>query len=363
MSAERIELGESASLRLPRELIYLYLLAPIVSAPILIKELFELSASEALRAIAGGYLPFLLIPAVLHPFYAHAMPKIIGNLKSAIPRFVLHAIMSALIAVSVAAVIKPIHDRYFCVGPTIQLTQWLLTCVVITWSFLLPGLIVQELRARAHATERRALEERQAALRAQIEAIQSRTNPHFLFNALNTIASLIPENAKLAETTLERLADILRYALQSSRLSEVALSDELRMLEDYLGVQKARFGERLQYSIEIEPGLEAVKLPPLLLQPLVENAVLHGVAERRAGGRVRLRVARHEGRVEVRVDDDGPGPGSSTHKGSGTSLEDLRARLRLLYGPLGDLLTEKNALGGFTARLILPIGALGEPAP
>jgi sensor histidine kinase YesM len=213
---------------------------------------------------------------------------------------------------------------------------------------------VLELRARAHAVERSLLEERQAALKAQIEAILSRTNPHFLFNALNTIASLIPDDPKLAEATLERLSDLLRYALQNVHAEHVPLAKELGMVEDYLEVQRARFGDRLKFRFEIEPGLEQMPVLPLLLQPLVENAVLHGVSGRTRGGSVVLSARRQGDAVEFRIEDDGPGPGNSSHRGSGTSLGDLRTRIAVMYGTLAELTTGANEQGGFTARLLVP---------
>jgi two-component system sensor histidine kinase AlgZ len=226
--------------------------------------------------------------------------------------------------------------------------------VIITWGFLLPLVAVEDLRARAEAVERSLLEQRAAALKAQIEAIQSRTNPHFLFNAINTIASLIHDDPKLAEATLERLADILRYALESARLTSVPLARELQMLRDYLEVQQARFGARLQFDLCIEPGLEHLPIAPLLLQPLVENAVLHGVAGSARGGSVLINARKSGGRIEIRIEDNGPGPGASTHRGSGTSLLDLRRRIELLYGDLAELSTTSNRQGGYTALLSVP---------
>jgi two-component system, LytTR family, sensor histidine kinase AlgZ len=119
-------------------------------------------------------------------------------------------------------------------------------------------------------------------------------------------------------------------------------------------VQRARFGDRLRYAIEVEPGLEAAKLPPFLLQTLVENAVLHGIAERPEGGAVRLVARRRGERVELRVDDDGPGPGASPHRGTGTSLDDLKRRLTLLYGDAAHFVTRGNELGGFTVEIAIP---------
>jgi two-component system, LytTR family, sensor histidine kinase AlgZ len=343
--------------RLPRQLIPLYLVAPILTAPIFMPGIFEESGPGLLVKIAGSYVPFLAIPAAIHPFYAHVVPRLFARLRLQKGHLVVHALLSAVVASVVALAIHPVHGLFY--PQPAPLLAWIANCVVITWAFLLPALIVLELRARAHAVERCLLEERQAALKAQIEAILSRTNPHFLFNSLNTIASLIPDDPKLAETTLERLSDLLRYALQNVQAEQIALGKELRMLEDYLEVQRARFGDRLHFRFDVEPGLEEMPILPLMLQPLVENAVLHGVSGRVRGGTVVLSARRQGIRsgkrvVEFRVEDDGPGPGGSSHRGSGTSLGDLRTRIAVVYGTLAELTTGANERGGFTARLLVP---------
>jgi two-component system sensor histidine kinase AlgZ len=342
--------------RLPKELGYLYLVAPILTAPLLMPGVFYMDLRTALLCIAGSYVPFLGIPAAIHSFYAWVVPRLFARLGIERGHLLVHAGMSAVVAVAMALLIHPLHGVFY--PKPSPLGPWLATCVVITWSFVLPAVIVQTLRSRAHEAESRLLEEQKAALKAQIEAIQSRTNPHFLFNALNTIASLIPEEPRLAEATVERLADLLRYALESSRQDQVTLERELGMLTDYLEVQKARFGERLEFTFDVEEDLLDVRIPPLLLQPLVENAVLHGVAARTKGGRVTLAAKRTATTVEIRIDDDGPGPGGSTHRGSGTSLVDLERRIDLVYGPHAHLKTERNERGGFSARIEVPLEAL-----
>ena len=344
--------ADARDFRLPRQLIPLYLVAPILTAPIFLPGAFQESTGTLLIRIAGGYVPFLGIPAAIHPFYAHVVPRLFARLRIGRGHLVVHAALSAALASVVALLIHPVHALFY--PQPAPLFPWIANCVVITWAFLLPALIVLELRARAHAVERCLLEERQAALKAQIEAILSRTNPHFLFNSLNTIASLIPDDPKLAEATLERLSDLLRYALKNVQAEHVALGEELRMLDDYLEVQRARFGDRLKFRFDIEPGLEAMPILPLMLQPLVENAVLHGVSGRTRGGTVVLSARREGAAVEFTVEDDGPGPGASSHRGSGTSLGDLRTRIALVYGTLAELTTLANASGGFTARLSIP---------
>jgi two-component system sensor histidine kinase AlgZ len=345
----------------PRQLIYLYLIAPIVASPLLHKHFFHLPPRRMLLEVLANFLPFLAIPGAIHAFYRFVR---LGRGPGA-PRFgvylLLHAAMSALVTALVAIAIHPLYRLLSDFCP--QLIAFLPTAIVITWTFILPTLIVQELRVRAEATEtaeRRVLEQQKTALRAQLEAIQSRTNPHFLFNVLNTIASLVRDDPVLAEATIERLADVLRYSLQSARVERVPLAHEIEMLKCYFEIEQARFGDRLRYTIDVEPGLESLQLPPFLLQPLVENAVLHGIAARPRGGLIRLSARRHDELAELRVEDDGPGPASSLHRGSGTSLHDLRCRLELVYGDACSFVTRSNELGGFTVELLVPTSWDGE---
>jgi two-component system sensor histidine kinase AlgZ len=226
--------------------------------------------------------------------------------------------------------------------------------VIITWAFVLPALLVQELRARADKIERAERAQRQLALEAQLQALQARTNPHFFFNSINTVACLIPENPELAERTLERIADIVRYALESSPAREVALARELAIVRDYLEVQAARFGARLRWSVDVAPDAADAQVPPLIVQPLVENAVLHGVASRTEGGEVEIRARRVGDIVRIEVRDNGPGPEGSSHAGTRTSIADLTTRLSLLYGGAGRMTSGTGPGGGYHVCLELP---------
>ncbi|MEO7731347.1 MAG: sensor histidine kinase [Kofleriaceae bacterium] len=352
MRARRLVLQLSPT-RLPRELWIVYAVAPLIVAPVLSGRFFERGGGEMLRELAANYIAFATIPAALHLIYRLVMPAVIARCATFARRLVAHLAITALVTAGVALAIYPITVALIDHGP--ELATWLLRTVTIAWLVILTALVVQELRGRAEAGERRLLEQRQAALRAQLEAIQSRTNPHFLFNSINAVVSLIHDDPALAERTLERLADVLRYALHSSQLEAVPLRDELAMAEDYLAIQRARFGARLRYTIEVAPELGDLQVPPLLLQPLIENAVLHGLSRSATGGQVRLAGVVRDGRLALRVDDDGPGLGGSAHAGSGTGLRDLRHRLALVFGDAGSLVIAPGALGGVAAELVLPV--------
>jgi len=212
----------------------------------------------------------------------------------------------------------------------------------------------ERMRRRAVEAELGAQQLERQALQAELAALQSRTNPHFLFNALNTIAALIAEDPAKAERAVERLAELLRYALDGAKREWVALADEVAAVEGYLELERLRYGDRLCTSIDVEPRALAVEVPPMLLQPLVENAVLHGVASRRGPTKVELVARRTDGRLELVVDDDGPGPAGSTHRGTGLAHDDLRARLALLYGDRARVEIGERPGGGYRVRLVLP---------
>ncbi|OGF11795.1 MAG: hypothetical protein A2W00_15020 [Candidatus Eisenbacteria bacterium RBG_16_71_46] len=210
---------------------------------------------------------------------------------------------------------------------------------------------------RARTIERVRAELAQAELRA----LRAQINPHFLFNTLNSIASLIAVNPAAAEDTTTRLAEIFRYALRGSEHEHARFGDEIAFLRTYLEIEHTRFGERLRVEERIEPGLDAVPVPSLLLQPIVENAVRYGVADRPGGGTIRL-SARTEGDcLVVEVADDGPGmPAGAAPSGNGFGLHSVRERLRAAGAP--HALEIDSAPGrGTRVRLTLPLSPTSPP--
>jgi two-component system sensor histidine kinase AlgZ len=342
---------EVPSTRLPREVIVLYLLGPFLITPVVEDGFFDGSAADMLIALARNALFFVIIPPGIHALYRFVMPGLLGRVEGRLARLFVHAVGTALVAIAGGVLVRSLLVVMSPHEPAATSTI-LFRCVVFTWAIVLPAMVVQSLRERARASERRLIEQRQAALAAQLEALQARTNPHFLFNVMN--ASLVQDDPDLAERTIERLSDVLRYTLESAQREAVALGDELDMIRDYLDIQRVRFGDRLRYAIDVEPGLEAMRVPPLLVQPLVENAVLHGVGSRPEGGTIRLVARRRGGGIDLTVDDDGPGPGGSAHHGTGVGLRDLARRLELLHGAGGGLVTGTSDLGGFRVEIAIP---------
>ncbi len=208
-------------------------------------------------------------------------------------------------------------------------------------------------RARAEQLERHALD-------AQLRSLQAQIEPHFLFNTLANVVSLIDGKPADARRMLERLIELLRASLSASRAQHTTLGQEIDLVRTYLDILAIRMAGRLRYEIDVEPSLREYPLAPLLLQPLVENAIQHGLEPKIEGGRLRV-VARAQGDVtEILIEDDGLGFGATTH-GGGVGLSNLRERLAALFGGAARL-TIEDAQPGTRVRLRLPASGPILPA-
>ena len=171
---------------------------------------------------------------------------------------------------------------------------------------------------------------------ARLSSLESRIHPHFLFNTLNSIAALIPSDPARAEDTVGKLASLLRFSLNANQHGVVPLGLELKVVRDYLEIERTRFGTRLRYEIAVPEALEDVKVPPLALQSLVENAVKHVVSQRAQGAAIQILASRNAGRICLEVIDDGPGFSLDAITPE-HGLGNLIARLELLFGADGQL--------------------------
>ncbi len=197
---------------------------------------------------------------------------------------------------------------------------------------------------------------------AQLHNLRLQLQPHFLFNALNTISSTMYEDPHAADEMIEALAELLRTSLRSTHADQVSLGQELEVLDHYLALQRARFGDRLRVAMEVEPGIEEAQVPSLLLQPLVENAVRHGNLGARGTGSLTLRARRKGDRLRIEVEDDGPGAAPGALENQGVGLRATRERLRLLYGVQHAFTAANGPLGGFRVCLELPYDPIGAKA-
>lgn len=210
---------------------------------------------------------------------------------------------------------------------------------------------------RSRAAERRALEAQVLAGEAELRALKAQLDPHFLFNSLNSVSALTGSDPNAARRMCLLLAGFFRKSLKLGGTREIAFGEELYLAETYLAIEEVRFGERLRVATEIGEDTLALAVPPLVLQPLVENAVHHGVAHLLEGGEVRLSARRRGDRLELEVENRCD-PDRPASKGTGVGLANVRARLEAIFGH--DATVEVSpAADRYRVRLTLP----ARPAP
>src|ERR1700733_2067079 len=228
---------------------------------------------------------------------------------------------------------------------------------LIVYGLILTVTYVMDARERMarQVTETARLSEELS--KSQLAALRQQMEPHFMFNTLNSITGLVRDQKNdAAVSMIVGLSEFLRRASEDSHRSQVTLAEEVEYLQRYLDIQKVRFGERLEVSVDIPAELLRAQVPSLLLQPLVENAIKHGIAKRVAGGTVRVAGARHNGSLRLNVYNDGPNipaDWQATHTGVG--IGNLRTRLRILHGDESDLQLMHNATGAVEVVVTLPL--------
>ncbi|HET6892153.1 MAG TPA: histidine kinase [Pyrinomonadaceae bacterium] len=189
---------------------------------------------------------------------------------------------------------------------------------------------------------------------AQLDTLKMQLHPHFLFNTLNSISVLMSEDVVAARRMLTQLSDLLRSSFENIGRHEVSLREELDFLKNYLEIEQTRFQDRLAIRIEIEPRVLDARVPNLILQPLLENAIRHGVAPRRQHGLIEISAAREDGMVSLKVRDNGPGLQSGEHLSKGVGLSNTQARLDQLYGPRHRFELKDAAGGGLEVIISIP---------
>mgnify|MGYP002784536025 CR=1 FL=1 len=235
--------------------------------------------------------------------------------------------------------------------------HWIFLQNVLENSLLIAGFVVMRFRHEIKEREERERELRHLNTQMELAALRAQLNPHFLFNALNTVNALVGADPDEARRVLEMLSDLLRYTLESDKREMVSLQEELDFVQKYLSIEQARFGKRLQYYIEVDDTLFGALIPPMLLQPLVENAVKHGISPKASGGEVRVSIVRDKtGKdLEIEVHDNGVGIQPNSHaQSTGIGLANVNSRLQKLFGEhlSFDVHDNKN---GVSVRFSLPL--------
>ena len=291
---------------------------------------------------------------VLRPV-VHRLPQGGGRWVALLGVLLVLAVVGTLIAGLVISAFRlppytPFWARFWADLPIVALVG-----VVVGSSMSLYGQLRSQLEAATLELRTRELEQertRKLALEARLSSLESRLRPHFLFNTLNAITALVHEDPARAERTVERLAALLRFSLDAGQRGTVSLADELKIVLDYLEIEKARLGERLSYVIDAEPDVDTCAIPPLAVQTLVENSVKHAVAPRRAGGHLRVTTHAEGPRAIVSVWDDGPGF-TLDRVTPGHGLENLQSRLAVRFGGTAAL-TVAPRDGGTAVTISLP---------
>lgn len=250
------------------------------------------------------------------------------------------------------------------IGPGLQPDFWSSFAFQVRFFFALDVVTYWAIVGAVHAYEyyRESKEREVSAARletrlteARLQALRAQINPHFLFNTLNAISTLALRGEGTEVTdAIGRLSDLLRRSLDDERDQEIPLSEEVELLDGYVEIMRIRFGERLRIDRDVDTSLLDALVPPLVLQPLVENAILHGVMTDPSGGRVRIVVQRDDGAVLLSVHDSGPGFADSASEIGGIGLGNTRVRLEELYGPDAELTIGTSTEGGALVSVRLP---------
>ncbi len=214
------------------------------------------------------------------------------------------------------------------------------------------------IRAEAEAAQEKARAEIEArqALQAQLQLLQAQIEPHMLFNTLANLQGMIGIDPGRAQLMLDQLIQYLRGSLSASRAQRTTLGHEFALMEAYLGLMSVRMGERLSYTFDLPQDLRDTALPPMLLQPMVENAIMHGLEPKVEGGQVSISAAREGKHLVLSVADNGLGLDAASAKaGTHLGVANTRARLAALFGDAASFTLEPNAPSGALARLVLPM--------
>ncbi len=281
------------------------------------------------------YVPALLAPLVMRLATRYQFGAGLGwrpyavHLTGALLYSFIHS--ASMLATRIALMQRQPSRGWWVAGRIEYLQQ--LDWILMTYLFLV-GLA--HALAFRNESERRALNSAHLETRlieAQLQSLQRQLQPHFLFNTLNAISGLMRTDVEAADRMMDRLGDLLRMALDSSNVQEVTLKEELEMLQKYLDIEQMRFGSRLSVAMRIAPDTLAAQVPNFLLQPLVENAVRHGVAPHTRQGRVEIEAARDRDRLVIHIRDSGDGvaPHYLSLMNQGVGLTNTRARLEHLY--------------------------------
>lgn len=229
------------------------------------------------------------------------------------------------------AFVPPSEERFFETVARLTLRNWLTD--ISMYLIILSTLTARDYSQRFQAEQLKTSELNAALADSQLSALKMQLHPHFLFNTLNSISTLMHEDVRAADVMVARLGDFLRLTLENSGEQVVTLAQEMNFINCYLEIESVRFGERLTLKREVEPDVLQARVPNLILQPLIENAIKHGISRQIRPGVISIRARQTGGKLQLQVEDDGPGLQNGKANGAtGIGLANTRARLFNLYG-------------------------------
>lgn len=314
--------GEAAALSAPLALVYAFLC---------LSSFYACRSAPLTRARTGSVLGVHLVGALIAASLLTLAGSTLASLVGTYPS------------------LSTLPERFSRAVPPLFVLGVLLYLLAVTLHYILLSL------ESSQAAERRAMEARVLAREAELEALKAQLNPHFLFNALNSVSALTTTAPARAREMCVLLSDFLRRSLASGERTLIPLREELALARQFLAVEKVRYGRRLEVEEEVDEALLATPVPPLLLQPLVENAVRHGIATLIEGGTVTLRVEKAGDGVRIAVENPFD-PETPAPAGSGIGLSIVNRRLSAAWGRAGEIETRGEGRR-FTAVLVVPAAA------
>ena len=316
--------------------------------------------------LVSGYVWFALSPLIL--FLTNKFPFDASKWRVSLPVHIVAALVVALFQQSIDAFILPKlgyppgreFANYAEAYKYFVLVNLHLSILIYLSVVGIKSAYSYYQKYRERELEASQLETRLAQSRLQVLKMQ--LHPHFLFNTLNAISELIYKDAESADRMLTDLSDLLRLSFENLEVQEISLKQELEFLEKYLEIEQMRFHDRLSINMEISPDTLDASVPNMILQPLVENAIKHGIAPRMIGGRVDIRAARSNGHLEIKVSDDGLGVpfGDLENLHEGVGLSNTRRRLHHLYGDRHRFDLKNLEKGGLGVTLEIPFRLVNE---
>lgn len=311
------------------------------------------------QAFVSTMFPFLTW-AMLTPLIFRVCSHFPLENKNVLPRVLLHFLFSIPFGVAQLLIMDygehlllPWVEGYAPpIPPTALLFNFLANNIMFYWGIL----------AVYHAINYfQKYQDREFRLvQAQMQALKTQLNPHFLFNTLNAISELVYTSPPVADKTITELSDLLRITLEKDNAQEISLKDEIEFVGKYLNIQQMMLGERLKINVDIAPETFDARVPNMFLQPLVENAVRHGVAPRKSGGKISISTERKGEMLIIVVEDDGIGRISNWQTHSGIGLTNTCARLRHLYGENHQFKIDQCEPNGTKITIAIPFS---EPTP